>query len=205
MTNKWNELAINHFDREHLSKEKNRKAGMWPNKSGQIIRFDALRGIDNLGNKKIIDVGCGLGDFYFYLKENKVLNINYTGIELHPEIVKLANHKYPNLNIKCGDILNFKYEKNHFDYAFASGLFNFALDDWYFRTETIMKHLFHISKYGISLNFLRWREADKNDKSAYVKIDMLYNLITELTNNFIIRGDYKKNDFTVYLYKNQLK
>ncbi len=200
----WKEKAINHFNKEHLAKEENRSAGMWPNKEGQQIRFKALAEIAPLDGCSVLDVGCGLGDFYYFLRENNIVLKSYTGIEIHPEIVRLAKEKNPEVDILHLDILENQFSDNQFDYTFASGLFNFAIDDWFARTETILQELFRISKYGVSVNFLRWRDADMNPVSAYVKFEELAKLIGILTNNFCLRADYKKNDFTVYILKRQL-
>lgn len=200
----WKQTAINHFNHEHLSKEQNRNAGMWPNKEGQIVRFKALMEIGDLNGKKIIDVGCGLADFYYFLIENSITTINYTGLELHPEIVKLAKEKHPEINILNMDILENHFETDEFDYSFASGLFNFRLDDWFLRTETILKELFRISKTGVSANFLRWREDNLNPASYYTKPVEIMEMIGKITNNFVIKGNYKVNDFTVFIFKNQL-
>ena len=43
------------------------------------------------GNSKIgvCDFGCGIGDFYGYLKEEKI-NFDYTGIDIADNMIELA-------------------------------------------------------------------------------------------------------------------
>lgn len=64
---------------------------------------------ENITN--MIDMGCGEGHLtnvlYSFFKKNKK-DIKITGIEYCPETVSFARKKYPHLNIKQGDILNFK-------------------------------------------------------------------------------------------------
>ena len=45
-----------------------RKLG-WGSKKSQDLRFKILIDRWNLENKSILDIGCGFGDFYFFLKK----------------------------------------------------------------------------------------------------------------------------------------
>ena len=40
----------------------------WGSKSSQNLRFKILSNKFNLNNKSILDLGCGYGDFYSFLK-----------------------------------------------------------------------------------------------------------------------------------------
>ena len=44
----------------------------WKDKKTQELRFEKLCEVGNLKNKKVLDVGCGLGEFYNYLKKKKL-------------------------------------------------------------------------------------------------------------------------------------
>ena len=46
----------------------------WGSKKNQLLRFKILAEIGNLRGKKILDVGCGFGDFLFWLKK-KILKL----------------------------------------------------------------------------------------------------------------------------------
>ncbi len=62
-------------------------------------------------NKDILDVACGTGVLFpVYLKKN--VN-SLTGIDISPEMVKIANKKFPEIEIVCGDA-----EEYHFDKKF---------------------------------------------------------------------------------------
>ncbi len=65
---------------------------------------------------KIIDLGCGMGHFLYFLKKNGYKN--YFGIDISAECINFCNKK--NLgskeNLFCGDVINFfQKEKRQFD------------------------------------------------------------------------------------------
>jgi ubiquinone/menaquinone biosynthesis C-methylase UbiE len=199
--NNWKLSAISHFDNEHLGKDCRVKTGLWPNSQGQILRFDALIGIGDLNNCTILDVGCGAGDLDSYIKEQNTLIKSYSGIDIHPSLVKHANKINPNLNIIEGDILKNDFSDNEFDFVVASGIFNFILDDWNDRTLKIVEEMYRISSQGVGVNFLRWRDSDRNPVSYYAKIGQVADIVNKISSKYVIRADYKSNDFTVYLFK----
>jgi len=66
----------------------------WGSVKDQYSRFDMLlRGVD-CNNKDILDLGCGLGDFIGYLKQKKIKNFTYTGIDLSDRFIEKAKEKY---------------------------------------------------------------------------------------------------------------
>ncbi|MEI6529681.1 MAG: methyltransferase domain-containing protein [Candidatus Falkowbacteria bacterium] len=65
-----------------------------------------------VGDKSVIDVGCGEGEASLYFK-------NYKGIDWSQVAMKRANERFGN-KFTCGDI---KDIKDHFDYALFSQVF----------------------------------------------------------------------------------
>ena len=65
----------------------------WGSKRKQILRFKILSKIGNLNKKKMLEVGCGFGDFNSWLKKNNK-NVNYFGIDIVPEMIIEAKKKH---------------------------------------------------------------------------------------------------------------
>ena len=63
----------------------------WGSKESQNLRFKVLSSIGDFNRKKILDFGCGIGDYYSWLIENN-FNVNYTGIDISS---KMVLKKYP--------------------------------------------------------------------------------------------------------------
>lgn len=56
----------------------------------------------------VLDVACGTGVlFEDYLKRKAAV----TGIDISPEMVKIAKEKYPDIKVICGDAENYSFEE----------------------------------------------------------------------------------------------
>jgi len=75
-----------------------------------------------------LDVDCGFGDLFAYLKRQNT-PVNYTGIDLSPELINKAKKLHPDGNFFCGDIFDFSPAENSFDYVLLSGALNEELED----------------------------------------------------------------------------
>jgi len=62
----------------------------WGSESSQIDRFKILAEIPGLKTTdRILDVGCGYGDFCTFFE-------NYKGIDLRESVIEIAKKKFPN-------------------------------------------------------------------------------------------------------------
>ena len=70
--------------------------------------------LDNGGvqaGKDVLDIACGTGTLFPFYWERNVKSV--TGIDISPEMVKIAKSKFPETKIICGDA-----EEYHFDKKF---------------------------------------------------------------------------------------
>lgn len=68
---------------------------------------------------RVLDLGCGAGRFYEFLKDK---NIEYTGLDNSEKFIKIAQEKYPQLKFLLGNALNLPFKDNFFDKAYAIAL-----------------------------------------------------------------------------------
>ena len=204
--NQFKKLTISHFNQQHLRNlDENGLPLLWPNRCAQLLRLKILIQIDDLEDMSILDVGCGFCELYFEIQRCNCRIQKYTGIDLHPKIIDIIREKHPEIDARCVDIIDSNYSDNSYDYCIGSGLFNMNMDGWRERTALILNKMYKISRFGVSVNFLRYRKDNRNPASYYAKIDEVMNMMDRLSKRYIIRGDYKENDFTVFLYKGRDK
>lgn len=162
----------------------------WKSKESQEIRFKVFNEIGELKGKSILDVGCGLGDFYNYLKD-----VNYTGVDIVPEMLVAAKKKYP-----LARFLD-KIPNEEFDYVFESGIFNLPDPNWdEIMVDTLMEMWEHC-KIAMGVNFLSSYTVKKAEGTKYTDPTEIIKFTMLLSPKFILRHDYKSNDFTIFLYR----
>ena len=169
-------------------------------KDGQKIRFDIITQIGIKNNCSILDVGCGFGDYFNYLK-NRGINVEYCGIDLTDKIVETARRKNPDACIIHDNILNMSEDKK-FDYVVSLGFNGVKTENnWKTLTKGLDK-MWKLCNIGIAFNAVS-TFATVQDNLIYFTsptkvIDYIMN---NLTSKIIFRHDYMPHDFTLYAYK----
>src|SRR3954449_9883431 len=95
--------------------------------AGQRDRFAELTRIGELAGHSVVDVGCGVGDFYTYLREH-VHPLDYLGIDLMDEMAERAAARFPEAQFSARDVLAHGLG-DEFDYVLLSAVFNDPMDD----------------------------------------------------------------------------
>jgi SAM-dependent methyltransferase len=189
----------------------------WKSPDSQAARFAILREIFLYGKKSVnlslLDVGCGFGDLYGYLKKQKLLNqhrIDYTGYDIAPKLLEVAQKKYPEARFQLLNILD-EQKIPTYDYLFCSGTLNLRLTDLEshqtFVREFITK-MFELANCGVAVNFLSAGEAGVEQTKQlnlgryyYFRPDEVVDFCRHLTSRYILRHDYFPGDFTLFLLK----
>ncbi|HAM49769.1 MAG TPA: hypothetical protein DCP92_03405 [Nitrospiraceae bacterium] len=71
---------------------------------GQSSHYQSLLDIAySIEGKKILDFGCGKGDFYQFLKERNIF-VNYTGLDINEKLISVAKRKFPECNFRVFEI-----------------------------------------------------------------------------------------------------
>ena len=72
----------------------------WGSKAQQYHRFEnALNSGLDLENKSILDIGCGFGYFFIYLKNKKINFSHYTGADINSDLINEAKNVHKNNKI----------------------------------------------------------------------------------------------------------
>jgi SAM-dependent methyltransferase len=168
-------------------------------KGTQAIRFKNLTIIGDLEGCSILDVGCGFGDLYGYLKSNGV-NVKYTGVDINRNFIRTAREIYPEAQFIEADfeesVIYGKY-----DWAFASGIFNLKIDDNRSFIENTLRKMFKLCRRGLAADFLDTRMALKGSGLYYQDAQAILGFCSKLSDRVRLRNDYLPSDFCVYVYK----
>lgn len=191
---------IDFYNSKLLEYGENFKALDWGSKTSQISRFKVLTEIGMVSGDSILDVGCGLADFYEWMKVSK-FNFKYTGIDITPEMAKKAQARFPNISIINTTIFDNFNSNRCFDYVMASGIFVFREKNPEQYLFSTIKKMFSLCDKGIAFNSLSSWSKDQAIDEYYADPTRTISFCRELTPSVVLRHDYHPGDFTIYMYK----
>ncbi len=166
---------------------------------GQRRRYETLLKIaGDFSGKKILDFGCGKGDLYEFIKERDI-SINYCGIDVNENLIKLAKSKYPETEFIAVDLEESEFERV-FDVIFICGVFNLRIAGIEESMKNVLKKLFRLCKEALHVNLLSYYIAQRNVELFYVKPEEILKFaITELSRSVTLI--HEKEDIFLSVYR----
>jgi len=174
----------------------------WRNREQQYLRFKILSEIGDLNGAKILDIGCGFGDFHQYLI-NENMKVDYTGYDISQKIIDVAKIKHPEVKFRVKDILEERIGEK-FDYVFESGILNKRISNNTGYAKKMIARMFELCKSGVALNMMTNYIDYREDYLSYYSPEKIFKLCKSLSKWVVLRHDYPLYEFTIYLYKKSL-
>ena len=185
------ELYSNYI--KEYSKHEPECVGWLDGSKNALIRNTKLyeAGIQN--NDSVLDVGCGVAHFYYFLK-NQGWNGKYFGVDPNQEAINIIDEK---INTKCGTIDDLDNSK--YDWVIASGIFNIGLSESI--TLWTIHNMIPKAKKGMIFYMLKYPYKHKQYES-YEPGDIMKRLNLYEHERIEVIEDYMEGDpeFTVYFY-----
>lgn len=173
-------------------------------KGKQDVRFDILTSQYNFENKRVLDIGCGFGDLNKTLQQ-KAKKYSYCGIDVVDVLVQKGKDIYGNADIEfcIGDFLDNAFT-GEFDYAIASGIFNFKLKegDNYEYIENVIHKALSLCKDGIAFDFLSDKVDYKKEITFHSSPEKILGIAYKFSRNVVLRNDYMPFEFSLFINKN---
>lgn len=170
----------------------------WGTKERTTLRYHILSSRWNLENTTILDVGCGFGDFYGFLTQQKTKRIQYTGIDINPTFIRIAKKRYPKGTFRVYDLTE-NVSMGIFDYVFASGLFNDRIPHAKQRIIQLLKAIRARTKKGFAANFLSNKVDYQLQHAHHTDPAWALDLCYTFSNNIVLRNDYMPFEFTIFV------
>jgi len=169
----------------------NAKGLNWHDDYSQMKRFEVILGLlqpDLHAGDRLIDAGCGFGDFYPLLKPH---GVDYIGYEIMPESVAIARER-TGQRIAQKDILADPLE--HADFYIASGSMNILNR---FETYLFIERCFAHAKKGFAFNLPYGK--DESRSFNYFLPQEIKHFAKKFKCDIETVTGYLPHDFTVYL------
>lgn len=177
----------------------------WESEEAHLKRFSVLTEAVDLRGKSLLDLGCGCGDLFGFLKARSI-DTRYTGIDLLEKMIAKAKKTYPDGEFLTLDLFEDPLPLNkQFNVVFTSGIFNLNLGnnvDFFKKALPILKNL---TKETLVFNLLDVESSDKQERYFYFDQDEVERLLRKEGWRVFFRHDYLGNDFTAICAKSDWK
>ena len=177
------------------------KSLAYSGEKSQKIKFNIVTEVGIEDNCSVLDVGCGFGDYFNYLKQRGIKNVKYCGIDISNKIVDFAKEKNSSVNVIQGNVLDLSDDEKY-DYVISLG-FNCVKtgSNWETLTQVLDK-MWKLSKKGIAYNAVSTFSETSPRKIYFVSpAKVIDYIMTNLTYKVVFRHDYMPHDFTIFAYK----
>jgi len=169
----------------------------WSNRDIQNIRFKVLAEIGIQATDSVLDVGCGFADFNNWI-EQQGKPVCYSGIDLSPDLISTAQQKHPSVKLLCGELFDFHFEPQSFDWLILSGAMNEQLHDNGDYARKMIQVMYTLCRQGLAFNMLDARHIKAHDLQSVDPFEMVKYCQSLCANVELIDG-YLANDFTIYM------
>jgi SAM-dependent methyltransferase len=168
---------------------------------GQRLRFRCLLDIaGDINGKKILDFGCGKGDFYHFLRDRGT-EVEYHGYDINENLIALARKKFPECDFRVFDIDRDVLSED-FDYIFLCGVFNLKVQGLDDTVKTVLQNLFRRCRIAMAYNALSAHRQGKDYELYYQIPEELFRFaVTHLSPYLALRHDRIPYDFTLFIYR----
>ena len=164
----------------------------WNNKYSQYKRFEAItkRMKKHLSTSTLVDVGCGFGEYFEYLKVNNKLPTKYIGIDCEKDMINICKKRFPNEEFRVVDVLN--DDMIYADYHISSGALNILKHD---EIEVFIAKCFEYCHKAFIFNSLQ--NLTFNGIKQYEILDICKKYSQQVS----LFDGYLENDFTIVMVK----
>jgi SAM-dependent methyltransferase len=174
----------------------------WSSREIQFARFRVLAEIGIESGDSVLDVGCGFGDLYGWLKRQDI-DTDFTGIDLSPDLIARGEQLYPRAHFFSGELFDYPAEAQSVDWVVLSGALNGSLEDEGAYARRVIRQMFVLCRKGVAFNLLNANHPSVNwahDLQCFDPDEMLA-FCSEIAPECSVRTDYLDNDFTIYMYR----
>lgn len=166
---------------------------------GQRQRFVVLAEPFDLRGLEVLDVGCGLGHLYDFLRARS-REFKYVGVDLSPRMVARARELHRGVEFQVVDALTDPLPREA-DLVLASGVLNLEDGGNEASMRKLLRSCYAACRKAAAVNMLSaWADWFERGRHYYDPPRML-RAARRITRRAVLRHDYMPHDFTLYLYR----
>lgn len=171
--------------------------GMGPQERHDL-RHQVLSEVGLRSGGSVLDLGCGRGDFYSYLKRRGI-ECEYTGYDINPRMIEFARSKHPGANFELKDILGEEFPVFDFIVSNAFSL-RLAGQDNYGCVEEYMRACYAHARHGVAIDFPSSYADYARPEAFHYSPERVFSAAKRITKRVCLRHDYPLFEFCIYMY-----
>ena len=170
------------------------------NEQKQALRHEVLASALRGEKPSILEVGCGLADFYHYLLEHQ-RNCSYVGYDIVPEYMAECRRTYPQAHFVLRNIF-----AEGIDGTYDSIVMSQVLNNRYEKSDNkqVMRRAlelaFEHTRVSVAVDMLSTYVDFRNPDLFYYSPEEIFSIAKGIAPRVIIRHDYRAFEFCVQLY-----
>jgi SAM-dependent methyltransferase len=155
----------------------------------------------------LLDFGCGPAHLYDYLQSlPNARPIQYTGLDLSSAYLDVARRRRPEANLLLMNVLESDAGLDDFDYVIANEIFNcrgpIPFEEWKDYWRELITLLFRHARRGLAFDVMSKIVDWERDDLFHLSLDEMAEFVgRRLSRHFIVRHDYGKYHYTVFVYR----
>jgi len=165
------------------------------------IQHTAHASIGDLENTTLLDIGCGLGYYYKFLRDQSI-PIRYIGYDIVPSFIEANRQQFPEAEFEVRDISQDGIA-HEADYVCMCQVFNNRYED--VDNDSVVRSALEAAckaeRRGVSIDMLGDYVNYHEDHLFYFSPERMFSYAKSLTPFVSLRHDYLPFDFTLFLYK----
>jgi tRNA G46 methylase TrmB len=162
----------------------------------QWVHASALRG----ERPSILEIGCGLGDFYKYLIERK-RDCSYHGYDIVPEYVAECRRVYAQSKFEVRNIFLDGIDGNYDTVVMSQVLNNrYQKSDNLQVMQRALELAFQHTRVSVSVDMLSTYVDFRNPDLFYYSPEDIFRMAKAIAPRVLIRHDYRAFEFCVQLF-----
>ncbi|MFC1849986.1 class I SAM-dependent methyltransferase [candidate division CSSED10-310 bacterium] len=160
------------------------------------VHATALKG----DRPELLDIGCGLGDFYMFLKQQGITCV-YTGYDIVPEYIEKCLSTFPESNFELRNILD-RGINGDFDSIVMSQVFNnnYSHSDNFEVICEAIRLAFAHTRISVSVDMLSTYVDYQNPVLFYYSPEDMFRFARSITPRVCIRHDYRLYEYCLQLF-----
>jgi SAM-dependent methyltransferase len=165
------------------------------------VHASALRGL----KPHILEIGCGLGDFYKYLIRHQ-RDCSYQGYDIVPEYVKECRQLYPEAEFEHRNVFI-----QGIDGTFDTIVMSQVLNNRYRKSDNMqvvkqaLELAYRHTRVSVSVDMISSYVDFQNPELFYYSPEEIFRIAKSIASRVLLRHDYRAFEFCIQLFHDDVE